>query len=335
MFKKGPLGCDPKVVDSYINALNQSYAEKVQDLKSMLEDQLEMKQNLILCWEALNPHVEKLKEQEKGLRSHDKWHETIRSAFRNAVAVKTEEITRNLEDKLLSLKEMKKNLEMTRQVLSDLKTATSQKMLALVEESGQELSDLETHLLNITKYLEQLYEESLVSSREAAAQNDVFPDFEPAKEAESREQTNVLSFSPEKEKAGTALVVDDSSTIRSIVRALLEREGYEVLEASDGREALDLINTRPPCSLVILDIMLPFADGRQIAKTIRSHPDWYKVPIIALSANSAESEILSLFEAGVNDYVTKPFSPLELGARVRRFKNQKITGQQQNANTMV
>lgn len=119
---------------------------------------------------------------------------------------------------------------------------------------------------------------------------------------------------------GTAMVVDDSPTIRAIVRAVLEREGYEVIEAADGKEALEIVRNKPPCSLVILDLMLPYADGREITKAIRDNPDWCRVPVIILSLSTAEQDIVGLFEAGASDYVPKPFSPLELGARIRRFK---------------
>lgn len=139
---------------------------------------------------------------------------------------------------------------------------------------------------------------------------------QPFPDRHDRAENGQVEHSP-----GTALVVDDSPTIRAIVRAVLEREGYEVLEAVDGKEALEIVRDKPPCSLVILDLMLPYADGRQVTKAIRDNPAWSQVPIIVLSLSTAEQDVLSLFEAGANDYVVKPFSPLELGARIRRFKS--------------
>lgn len=112
------------------------------------------------------------------------------------------------------------------------------------------------------------------------------------------------------------LVTDDDDTIRAVVKLMLEREGYEVIEATNGREALQMIEQAPAPDIIILDLMLPYVDGLQIIKKIRSHPEWVRVPVIMLSANASENEVVNLLKAGANDYVTKPFNPRELVARV-------------------
>ncbi|OGO20486.1 MAG: DNA-binding response regulator [Chloroflexi bacterium RBG_16_50_9] len=112
---------------------------------------------------------------------------------------------------------------------------------------------------------------------------------------------------------GRILVVDDEPKIVSTVRAYLEREGYEALEASDGRKALDIFAQEKP-DLIILDLMLPELDGLEVCRQIRRSSD---VPIIMLTARQEDADKLIGLELGADDYVTKPFSPRELVARVK------------------
>ena len=111
---------------------------------------------------------------------------------------------------------------------------------------------------------------------------------------------------------GTILVVDDEPKIVSTVRAYLEREGYDVVEANDGRRALDLFHRNPP-DLIVLDLMLPEVDGLEVCRQVRRASD---VPIIMLTARQEDMDKLIGLEIGADDYVTKPFSPRELVARV-------------------
>lgn len=112
---------------------------------------------------------------------------------------------------------------------------------------------------------------------------------------------------------GKILVVDDEPKIRSTIRAYLEREGYEALEANDGRKALDIFQQAKP-DLIILDLMLPEVDGLEVCRQIRRSSD---VPIIMLTARQEDADKLVGLEIGADDYVTKPFSPRELVARVK------------------
>ena len=109
------------------------------------------------------------------------------------------------------------------------------------------------------------------------------------------------------------LVVDDESRMRKLVRDFLVREGYSVLEAEDGMEAMDIFYEEKDISLLILDVMMPRMDGWQVCREIRESS---KVPIIMLTARSEERDELQGFDLGVDEYISKPFSPKILVARV-------------------
>ena len=109
------------------------------------------------------------------------------------------------------------------------------------------------------------------------------------------------------------LVVDDESRMRKLVKDFLLKQNYEVLEAGDGRAALDIFFDQQDIALIILDVMMPKMDGWQVCKEIRNYS---KVPIIMLTAKSDEQDELLGFQLGVDEYITKPFSPKILVARV-------------------
>ena len=109
------------------------------------------------------------------------------------------------------------------------------------------------------------------------------------------------------------LVVDDEARMRKLVRDFLVKKDYIVLEASDGEEAVDVFVDNKEISLIILDVMMPKMDGWQVCKEIRALSD---VPIIMLTAKSDERDELLGFELGVDEYISKPFSPKILTARV-------------------
>lgn len=109
------------------------------------------------------------------------------------------------------------------------------------------------------------------------------------------------------------LVVDDESRMRKLVKDFLVRRGYTVLEAADGMEAMDYFYEDKDIALIILDVMMPKMDGWQVCREIRMHS---KVPIIMLTARSEERDELQGFDLGVDEYISKPFSPKILVARV-------------------
>ena len=109
------------------------------------------------------------------------------------------------------------------------------------------------------------------------------------------------------------LMVDDEERMRKLVKDFLTIKGYRVLEAGDGEQAIDIFFKEKDISLVILDVMMPKMDGWETCKTIRRYS---QVPIIMLTARSEERDELLGFELGVDEYITKPFSPKILVARV-------------------
>jgi DNA-binding response OmpR family regulator len=111
----------------------------------------------------------------------------------------------------------------------------------------------------------------------------------------------------------TILVVDDEPIVRDVVVKYLEREGFSTLEASDGGRARSLVERSAP-DLVVLDVMLPGTDGLELCRWIRARS---AVPVILLTARGEEADRIVGLELGADDYVTKPFSPRELAARVR------------------
>ena len=111
----------------------------------------------------------------------------------------------------------------------------------------------------------------------------------------------------------TVLVVDDESIVRDVVVKYLRREGYRTLEAGDGDTALELVEREHP-DLVVLDLMLPGTDGLAVCRRIRARSE---LPVIMLTARGEEADRIVGLELGADDYVTKPFSPRELAARVK------------------
>ena len=113
----------------------------------------------------------------------------------------------------------------------------------------------------------------------------------------------------------TILVVDDEKNIRDLLKYNLENEGYNVIEANDGKEALEKVKTN--IDLVILDLMLPEIDGLNVCKRIRNDDKLGSLPIIMLTAKSEDIDRIIGLELGADDYITKPFNTRELIARVK------------------
>jgi DNA-binding response OmpR family regulator len=118
---------------------------------------------------------------------------------------------------------------------------------------------------------------------------------------------------PDVLRAGTALVVEDEDSIASLVRSYLERDGFTIVRARNGEEALKELE-RNPVRVVVLDIGLPDIDGFDVCSRIREHS---RVPVVMLTARDEEPDRITGLELGADDYVTKPFSPRELLARVK------------------
>lgn len=123
------------------------------------------------------------------------------------------------------------------------------------------------------------------------------------------------------------LIVDDEEGIRQIIREYCLFEKYDYLEASDGLEAIDLVNVNKDIDIMVLDIMMPKMDGYTTLKKVREISN---IPVIMLSARSEEYDKLLGFELGVDDYISKPFSPKELMARIKAVTNRKNNNNNNN-----
>lgn len=121
------------------------------------------------------------------------------------------------------------------------------------------------------------------------------------------------------------LVVDDEARMRKLVKDFLSIKGYQVLEAGDGEEAVDLFFQQKDIALILLDVMMPKMDGWEVVKTIRKYS---QVPIIMLTARGEESDELQGFNLGVDEYISKPFSPKILVARVEAILRRGNGGSQ-------
>ncbi len=117
------------------------------------------------------------------------------------------------------------------------------------------------------------------------------------------------------------LTVEDDERIRSAVKLALEDEGWQVNEAEDGEDALESFN-REPADVVLIDIMLPGIDGFEVCRSIRRVSD---VPIIMVTARADTHDVVAGLEAGADDYLTKPFAPKELSARIRALLRRALT----------
>lgn len=124
------------------------------------------------------------------------------------------------------------------------------------------------------------------------------------------------------------LVVDDESRMRKLVSDFLTKKNFQVLEAGDGEEAIDIFYAEKDVALIILDVMMPKMDGWEVCREIRKNS---KVPIIMLTARGDERDELLGFELGVDEYISKPFSPKILVARVEAILRRAGQGQSEDA----
>ena len=115
------------------------------------------------------------------------------------------------------------------------------------------------------------------------------------------------------------IVIEDERLTYTLLQHLLERRGFTVELATDGRQAEEMLKELAPPELILLDLMLPYTDGFELIASMRQQAGWEEVPIIVLTAKAQERDVVRALDVGANDYVIKPFQPEELMARVRRF----------------
>jgi two-component system alkaline phosphatase synthesis response regulator PhoP/two-component system response regulator VicR len=114
------------------------------------------------------------------------------------------------------------------------------------------------------------------------------------------------------------LVVDDEKHIVRLVQANLDRAGYEVVTAGDGKEALQKVASENP-DLVVLDVMMPYMDGFEVLQNLRRNPVTRDIPVIMLTAKAQDADVFKGWQSGVDCYLTKPFNPMELLSFVKRI----------------
>ena len=114
------------------------------------------------------------------------------------------------------------------------------------------------------------------------------------------------------------LAVDDESNIVRLVQVNLERAGYTVVTANDGKEALQKVQDENP-DLVVLDVMMPYMDGFEVLQTLRRNPATRDIPVIMLTAKAQDADVFKGWQSGVDCYLTKPFNPMELLSFVKRI----------------
>jgi len=114
------------------------------------------------------------------------------------------------------------------------------------------------------------------------------------------------------------LAVDDEKHIVRLVQVNLERAGYAVVTASDGKEALEKVQAENP-DLVVLDVMMPYMDGFEVLQNLRRNPATRDIPVIMLTAKAQDADVFKGWQSGVDCYLTKPFNPMELLSFVKRI----------------
>jgi DNA-binding response OmpR family regulator len=116
----------------------------------------------------------------------------------------------------------------------------------------------------------------------------------------------------------SVLIIEDDLHTAYLLGYLVEKEGFQVERIADGRSAVERLARRPPPDLVLLDVMLPYTDGFELLTLMRASPHWSTVPVIVLTSRTHEEDAVRALGMGADDYLTKPFSPAELVARIRR-----------------
>lgn len=116
------------------------------------------------------------------------------------------------------------------------------------------------------------------------------------------------------------LVCDDERHIVRLIQVNLERQGYQVVTAYDGKEGLEKVRSEKP-NMMVLDVMMPYMDGFEVLKTLRRDPDTENLPVIMLTAKAQDKDVFEGYHYGADMYLTKPFNPMELVTFVKRILN--------------
>lgn len=114
------------------------------------------------------------------------------------------------------------------------------------------------------------------------------------------------------------LAVDDEKHIVRLIQVNLERAGYDVITAGDGKEALEKVESEKP-DMIVLDVMMPLMDGFEVLRTLKADPGTREIPVIMLTAKAQDADVFRGWQSGVDSYLTKPFNPMELLTFIERI----------------
>jgi two-component system alkaline phosphatase synthesis response regulator PhoP len=137
-------------------------------------------------------------------------------------------------------------------------------------------------------------------------------------------QFPAVTDNPLMSNKGTILIIDDEKDLIEMVRYNLDKDGYDVIAASDGQTGLEIAQ-RHKLDLIVLDLMMPGIDGLEVCRRLRTDPRTGRIPVIMLTARATEADRIVGLELGADDYITKPFSPRELVARVKAILRRTTT----------
>lgn len=298
MFRRALIGYSPSSVKVLLERMEQQHAQLLQECEALLERIENMNRELAEQVERIRSCVKGASERYSQIDRREEVIDRLLLACRDWCEREAARISEAEKGKELSLAKCDEDIAAKEALLENLRRLLTGQLARLVEEVKKGL--------NAVSQQRKLLVLPIPSRSQKAEQTTA-----PLHDEQSAAESSPLSR--------RIVIIDDDPAICSIVRLVMEREGYEVDELGDGRAAIDYIEKNPPCAMVIVDLMLPFVDGLQVVRKVRTTPGWQEVPVLVLSSNSSEREIIDLFQAGASEYMIKPFSTLELAARARRL----------------
>lgn len=311
MFRRTFIGYNPLSVRLFLERMEKEYEKLVQENGALLAKIEKLNQELAEQVTKLRSYVSEATARRAQIEQHKEVVDRLLLACHNWCESEIEKIRETERMEELSLAKYDEDIALREAAVESLRRSLTEQLSRLVEEAKKNVDAGKSQVQSSISQLDAITKRRTPVS---------FP--APSNKKTGREVGTFDDNQPAAQSTGfgrRVVTIDDDQSICSIVRVVMEREGYEVEELHDGRAAIDYIEKNPPCAMVIVDLMLPFVDGLQVVRKIRATPGWQEVPVIVLSSNSSEREIIDLFKAGASEYMTKPFSTLELAARARRL----------------
>jgi CheY-like chemotaxis protein/cell division septum initiation protein DivIVA len=311
MFNRAFIGYNPSGVRLLMEQMEKEYEELAREKEAVLARIEDLNQELAEEVAGLRSCVSEASRRREQMERYGEVFDRLLLACRDWCEEEIRKIKETIKKEELSLAKYDEDISLKEAAVDGLRRSLAEQLARLAEEAKKNVNTGKSQVRTSLSQLDEIAKlGALLPSPSPSNKKSELETGAPAGSEPARQSTRLNS---------RVLTIDDDPSICSIVRVVMEREGYEVDELHDGRAAVDFIEKNPPCAMVIVDLMLPFVDGLQVVRKIRATPDWREVPVIVLSSNSSEREIIDLFEAGASEYMTKPFSTLELAARARRL----------------